>query len=227
MVQRLRSAVSYANVTATLALIIALSGSAYAAVRLPAGAVKTRNLAANAVISSKVKNRSLLRKDFKAGQLPRGARGALGPQGPIGPQGLQGLRGEKGSKGDQGLKGDTGPAGPTTNSTGANSSQLNAYSYFMTTTDAADFAFGQVHIHASGTAGQFQLCNDTPATITRVAYVNGTRTTGAIGAGSCSLPFTVGAGGDFQVEARRAIIFGVNAGDAATSSYNLYGWSQL
>jgi hypothetical protein len=44
----------------------------------------------NAVTSAKVKDRSLLAKDFKAGQLPAGATGAQGEQGPQGIPGAQG-----------------------------------------------------------------------------------------------------------------------------------------
>ena len=43
--------------------------------------------------AAKVKDRSLLAKDFKSGQLPRGAqgaRGAVGPAGPAGPAGPSG-----------------------------------------------------------------------------------------------------------------------------------------
>jgi hypothetical protein len=186
--------------------------------------VKTRNLAKNAVVSSKVRKHSLLKRDFEAGQLPRGA---TGPQGPIGPQGVQGVKGERGEKGEKGEKGDAGPAGPTTNSTGTNAAGLRAYSYFMSTTATADFAFGQVHIRSTSTPGQFELCNDAAGTVSYVAYVNGARTFGTLGTGSC-VAKTVGAAGDFQVEARRAVIFGVSSGDnAAATSYNLYGWSQL
>jgi hypothetical protein len=49
------------------------------------------------VISSKVKDRSLLARDFRRGQLPRGTPG---PQGPRGLQGVQGAKGDKGDKGD-------------------------------------------------------------------------------------------------------------------------------
>ena len=66
---------SYANVTATLALMIALGGTSYAAIKLPK----------NSVSSLQVKDRSLLKKDFRPGQLPRGLKGATGPQGPAGP----------------------------------------------------------------------------------------------------------------------------------------------
>ena len=71
---------SYANVTATLALVIALGGTSYAAIKLPR----------NSVSSLQVKDRSLLKKDFKTGQLPAGKRGPAGPQGPAGEAGAGG-----------------------------------------------------------------------------------------------------------------------------------------
>jgi hypothetical protein len=71
---------SLAMVVALLALFVALGGSAFAALTLPKhsvgakqlknGAVTGAKLHDNAVTSSKVKNHSLLAKDFKAGQLP-------------------------------------------------------------------------------------------------------------------------------------------------------------
>lgn len=73
----------YANVTATIALVLALGGTSYAAIRLPA----------NSVTSKTVKDRSLLSKDFKRGQLPAGK---AGPAGPAGPQGAQGPAGPAG-----------------------------------------------------------------------------------------------------------------------------------
>jgi hypothetical protein len=86
---------------AFVALIAALSGTAAA---LPGknsvksddiknGQVKNKDLAKNAVTSTKVKDGVLLAKDFKAGELPAGAKGA------------------QGAKGDKGDKGDTGDAG--------------------------------------------------------------------------------------------------------------------
>lgn len=78
----------YANVTATLALVIALGGTSWAAVNLPArsvgskqlknGAVTNSKLRPNAVTSGKVKNGSLRAQDFKAGQLPAGPPGPAG-----------------------------------------------------------------------------------------------------------------------------------------------------
>ena len=62
---------SPAMVIACLALVVALSGTSYAVVlALPVNSVGTAQLKANAVISSKVKNHSLLGVDFKPGQLP-------------------------------------------------------------------------------------------------------------------------------------------------------------
>lgn len=79
-----------ANVVAYLALFAALGGSAYAAGTLGKGQVKSRNIAANAVTSPKVKNHSLRAIDFATGQLPHGATGATGAAGPAGAQGPAG-----------------------------------------------------------------------------------------------------------------------------------------
>ena len=87
---------SYANITATLALFLVLGGGAYAAVTLPANSVGTVQLKDNAVTSRKVLDGSLLRVDFRAGQLPQGPQGPAGPPGPQGPQGPQGPPGTGG-----------------------------------------------------------------------------------------------------------------------------------
>jgi hypothetical protein len=63
------------NLVAYVALLFALSGTSYAAANL---------LPANSVGSRQVINHSLLKRDFKSGQLPRGPRG---PQGDIGDTG--------------------------------------------------------------------------------------------------------------------------------------------
>lgn len=84
---------SPAMVVACLSLAFSLGGVGYAATVLPRDSVGSAQLKKNAVVSTKVKNRSLLAIDFRAGQLPNG------PPGP---------RGDKGDKGD---KGDTGAPG--------------------------------------------------------------------------------------------------------------------
>jgi hypothetical protein len=105
--RRVRGKLTYANVTATIALFIALGmGSAWAAGHLgkdtvkskqiKAGAVRGKELADDAVTSAKVENHSLLEEDFTSGQLPEGPegpKGNAGPRGPQGPQGAQGIPG--------------------------------------------------------------------------------------------------------------------------------------
>src|ERR687885_152418 len=82
---------SPALVVATLALLFALTGTGIAAVAaLPRNSVGTKQLRNGAVVSSKVRNRSLLARDFKRGQLPRGPVGPVGPAGPQGPAGPAG-----------------------------------------------------------------------------------------------------------------------------------------
>ncbi len=76
---------SPATVLASLALAIALGGTSYAAMTLPANSVGTRQIKKNAVTSLKVKNGSLLKADFKVGQIPAGPRGPAGSTGPAGP----------------------------------------------------------------------------------------------------------------------------------------------
>jgi hypothetical protein len=106
---RIRSGLSYANVMATVAVFLALGGGAYAAIHLPKNSVGSKQIKRNAVTSAKVKNRSLLAADFKAGELPAGGQGVQGPKGDPGPLGLMGPMGAKGDKGDHGDQGVQGP----------------------------------------------------------------------------------------------------------------------
>ncbi|MDP8909132.1 MAG: hypothetical protein M3N47_08460 [Chloroflexota bacterium] len=96
----------YANVTATLALVIALSGTSYAAITVTSKDIRNgtirgidvasdtitsknvRNrtiggadVANNTITSGKIRNGSLLARDFKRGELPAGATGPQGPRG--------------------------------------------------------------------------------------------------------------------------------------------------
>jgi hypothetical protein len=110
---------SPALIVALIALFLALTGGAYAAFTLPkesVGSVQLRNgavtaskLHRDAVTSSAVEPGSLLRGDFKAGQLPAGPTGSTGSQGPAGPAGAAGPAGSTGSQG---------PAGAATGSAG-------------------------------------------------------------------------------------------------------------
>ena len=88
---------SPAMVVACIALIVALAGTSYAAIRLPKNSVGARQIKKNAVSSPKVRNGSLLRVDFAAGQLPAGPQGPQGPPGQQGQQGQQGIQGPPGT----------------------------------------------------------------------------------------------------------------------------------
>jgi hypothetical protein len=85
---------SPALVVASLALLFALGGTSFAAYK--------QLVPRNSVGTLQVKDNSLLRKDFRRGQIPAGPRGAAGPQGPAGPAG---------AAGQAGPAGPTGPAG--------------------------------------------------------------------------------------------------------------------
>ncbi len=96
------------NLVAYLALFAALTSGGYAAT--------TKLLPPNTVGTRQVINGSLLKQDFKAGQLQRGTRGpagAAGVAGPAGPAGPAGAAGAPGAKGPPGpvsvLYADSGP----------------------------------------------------------------------------------------------------------------------
>lgn len=89
MIDRLKTKLSYANVTATVALFVALGGSSYAAITLPRNSVGDKQIRAGAVRSSEVKDRSLGLRDLSlsARSTLRGQRGDTGPAGAQGPAG--------------------------------------------------------------------------------------------------------------------------------------------
>jgi hypothetical protein len=95
--------------------VAAISSPAWAdpatgAVTAAAKKIKGTQIASNAITSAKVKDGTLLAKDFKKGQLPKGDAGAAGARGPAGANGAAGASGATGPKGD---KGDQGVPGPT------------------------------------------------------------------------------------------------------------------
>ncbi|HEV3072734.1 MAG TPA: hypothetical protein VGY76_15050 [Solirubrobacteraceae bacterium] len=95
MIDRTRNRLTYANVTATLALVFAMSGGAYAANKFLITSTKQ--------ISPKV---------LKALKSAPGKNGAPGTAGAAGVQGPTGPAGAKGEAGAPGARGETGPAGP-------------------------------------------------------------------------------------------------------------------
>jgi hypothetical protein len=69
----IRARLSYANVVATLALVLALGGVSYAATKLPKNSVDTKQIKNNAVTGAKVKKHTLTGKNInlkKLGTVP-------------------------------------------------------------------------------------------------------------------------------------------------------------
>src|SRR5437868_6266284 len=101
---------SPALVISIAALVVAMAGTGYAAITIPAHSVGHRQLKRNAVTTVNVRDGSLLARDFRLGQLPRGGSGTRGPAGPTGP---------RGPRGHTGKTGRAGPPGPTAASVSA------------------------------------------------------------------------------------------------------------
>ena len=147
---------SYANVTATLALIVALGGTSYAAIKLPAGSVGSRELRDSSVTGRDLRDGTVRSTDLHAqlrDQLARaiasqepavnthpvqGAAGEPGPSGLAGQAGAPGPVGPAGPPGPQGQQGLQGPPGPTDVDVPPAGAQQS---------DAATFAFGG-HVRA-------------------------------------------------------------------------------
>jgi hypothetical protein len=74
---------SFPAVISVLALFIALGGTSYAVIKLPAKSVGNRELKNNAVTASKIRNGSIGLADLSSS----GVRGPRGPEGPAGASG--------------------------------------------------------------------------------------------------------------------------------------------
>jgi hypothetical protein len=87
----------YANITATLALFLALGGTATAAATLGRDSVGAREIAKDAVRSAEIQDETIRLNDFSKGarrkhQGPEGPVGPRGPAGPAGPAGTSQVR---------------------------------------------------------------------------------------------------------------------------------------
>jgi hypothetical protein len=97
LLARLRGRVTYANVTATAALFVALGGTSYAALTLPRNSVGSSQIRKNAVGASEIRARAVGSSEIRNGAIKLGdisiatrtsLRGAQGPAGPAGPSGV-------------------------------------------------------------------------------------------------------------------------------------------
>lgn len=111
--RRILGGLTYANVVATLALVLALStGTAWAASSLITG----KQIKQSTLTGKHVRNGSLTGQDLKkrsipldrlAGGLPTGT---IGPAGAAGPAGATGAKGDPGGVGPAGVQGERGPS---------------------------------------------------------------------------------------------------------------------
>jgi hypothetical protein len=189
MLSPVRRHLTYANVMSTIAVFVALGGVSYAAATLPRHSVGTRQLKDNAVTSPKVKNRTLLAKDFKKGQLPKGATGKTGK---VGPKGAQGAKGDTGDPGHNGSKGNTGDIGPTEGGSSDSMSIANDTSLDTGGTQVDDPTFTTSHagrVFVSRTLVDESVSCTSGSIYTAYVMVDGTRLPGALLTGSVSLKF--------------------------------------
>ena len=107
MFQTIRKHLSYANVAATMALVFALTGGAFAATSQSGGGGSSGAKAAASVTP-------LAHAAKKKKAAPKGIPGPRGPKGETGAPGATGPTGGAGPAGPAGAKGETGPAGSGT-----------------------------------------------------------------------------------------------------------------
>jgi hypothetical protein len=110
--RRISSGLTYANVMATIAVFVALGGTAFAAVTITGrdvqdGSLSGRDIKQGTLQSGDIKDGTLRRQDFFPGVLPGGLTGPLGQA-----DGLAGPAGPGGAAGPAGVQGERGPAGP-------------------------------------------------------------------------------------------------------------------
>jgi len=149
-----------------LALFVALSGTAYAATALPRNSVGPAQLKTGAVRSVDVGDRSLLKRDFRAGQLPAGPRG---------PRGLRGLRGAAGPAA-------LGLRTPLFNDQTRQLGSIGGFGFSTVCSGESGSTEGYVLISGTGSAtvARFTQLNDDPPTTT-LTHIGIGGDTGVIG----------------------------------------------
>jgi hypothetical protein len=86
LMNRVMNRLTYANVTATMALVLALGGTSYAAMKLPGNSVGSAQIRTGAVGSSEIHDRSIRLQDISRATRTS-LHGAAGPAGAPGPAG--------------------------------------------------------------------------------------------------------------------------------------------
>lgn len=120
MYRAIASRLSYANVMATASMFVALGGVGYAAIKLPANSVGSRQIVNGAITGADIKNGSLTGADVKNGSLTPADTCTAAEQAKANcaastceTKACTGPKGDAGSPGVAGPKGDQGSVGPT------------------------------------------------------------------------------------------------------------------
>ncbi len=146
---------TYANVTATLALFIALGGTSYAALKLPRNSVGPTQIKAGAVRSGEIKNGSVGLRDISR-PARNSLRGLPGPAGAQGPPGAPAARFFAAVNSAGGLVRGNATSGGGEGGVGnytigfASSTSGCAYSASLGTTDASSTVPGRVIVRDNG-----------------------------------------------------------------------------
>jgi hypothetical protein len=150
MIGWLRQRLTYANVAATAALLLALGGTSYAAFTLPRDSVGSKQIRTGAVNSRHIDNRSI-----RLGDLGTGARRSLrGQRGPAGRPGVNFFAVVAASGGL--LRGNATSGGHTVGGSGdytvgfAEDVSACAYSATLGTADGTAVAPGRVTVTSAG-----------------------------------------------------------------------------
>ena len=217
------------NVVAYLALFVAMSGTAYATATIGSadikanavlskhiknGQVKNPDLGTNAVTGTKIQNETITSAKIQDGTITS-ADIADAPSG------------------SDAVDADTFHEFLPTNfimdgsnqaEGSGNLGEMFVYGYDFDTTQSVSAHVGTpgntpILLSTNGTAGSIRLCDAAGTSVPYVDYVNGTRSTGTLNAMDC-VTLSPGAAGDFQIYARRTLIFGTSAG--ADNNYFVY-----
>ncbi len=187
----MRKRLSYANVTATLALVFAMSGGAMAANSYLINSTKQ--------INPKVLKK-LTGKPGKTGASgangANGTAGATGPQGPKGAEGPKGSEGPKGNEGKEGPKGETGSSGISGyqivkgNVASGSGSGFN-FAYSKAQCPSGKKVLGGGFLTPTGSNGQIYVAEDGPNSSGEWEVITGSASTGGYTMASYAICATV------------------------------------
>jgi hypothetical protein len=122
MLSAIRSRITYVNVVATLVLVFAMTGGAYAAKKYLITSTKQISPSVLKALQGKAGPAGANGAQGAAGsagpQGPQGSQGAAGARGADGKEGPAGKEGKQGEEGEKGPKGEKGDPGPTCNPSG-------------------------------------------------------------------------------------------------------------